>query len=93
MRGTGDEVTRAPAVTADPLADLAHADSEEALVRWAIAAMPHRNGLDDASRAALDAAFRARAQSLGASPDLILAFADDGEGAFLKAPIELGRSA
>ena len=56
-------MTRATAVTADPLADLAHADSEDALVRWAIAAMPHRNGLDDASRAALDAAFRARAQS------------------------------
>ena len=83
-------MTRAAAVTADPLADLAHVDSEEALVRWAIAAMPHRNGLDDASRAALDAAFRARVQTLGASPDLILAFADEGEGAFLKAPSSSG---
>ena len=50
-------------------------DSEDALVRWAIAALPHRNTLDEAARAALDAAFRARAETLGASPDLILAFA------------------
>jgi hypothetical protein len=77
VRGKGDDLTRAAAANADPLAELARIDSEDALVRWAIAALPHRNGLDDEPRAALDAAFRARAAAIGASPDLVLAFADD----------------
>ena len=77
MRGKVDGVTRASPAPADPLEELARIDSEDALVRWAIAALPHRSGLDDEPRAALDAAFRARAEAIGASPDLILAFADN----------------
>ena len=67
-------VTRASAAPADPLAELSRLDSADALVRWAIAALPHRSGLDEPARVALDAAFRARAEALGASPDMILAF-------------------
>ena len=77
VRGKGEGLTRAAPVPADPLEGLARIDSEDALVRWAIAALPHRNGLDDEPRAALDAAFRARAEAIGASADLILAFAED----------------
>jgi hypothetical protein len=43
----------------------------------AIAALPHRNGLDDEPRAALDEAFRARAAAISANPDLVLAFAEN----------------
>ena len=77
VRGKGDDLTRASPVPAEPLEGLARIDSEDALLHWAIAALPHRSGLDAEPRAALDAAFRARAASIGASPDLVLAFADD----------------
>ena len=70
-------MTHASPAPADPLEELARIDSEDALVRWAIAALPHRSGLDVEPREALDAAFRARAEAIGASPDLILAFADN----------------
>ncbi len=83
VRGKVEGVTRASPAPADPLEELARIDSEDALVRWAIAALPHRSGLDAQPREALDAAFRARAAAIAASPDLILAFAEDapaGEG-------------
>ena len=94
VRGKVEGVTRASPAPADPLAELARIDSEDALVRWAIAALPHRSGLDDEPRAALDAAFRARAEAIGASPDLILAFADNapaGEDPLPVAPPEFRR--
>ena len=45
VRGKVEGVTRASAAPADPLAELARLDSADALVRWAIAALPHRSGL------------------------------------------------
>ena len=92
MRGKGDDLTRAAAANADPLAELARIDSEDALVRWAIAALPHRSSLDDEPRAALDAAFRARAAVIGASADLVLAFdnAPAGESSLPVAPPNSG---
>jgi ERF superfamily len=77
VRAKVDGVTHASPAPADPLEELARIDSEDALVRWAIAALPHRSGLDAQPREALDAAFRARAAAIGASPELILAFADN----------------
>jgi ERF superfamily len=93
VRGKVDGVTRAAPAPVDPLAALARIDSEDALVRWAIAALPHRSGLDDEPRAALDEAFRARAAAIGASPDLVLAFAENapaGEGSLPVAPPDSG---
>jgi hypothetical protein len=89
-RDAGDSETPASILTTDPLADLARTDSEDALMRWAIAVLPHRNALDAEARAALDSAFRDRAETLGASPDLILAFANDREHAFLAASSKPG---
>jgi hypothetical protein len=86
LGGAADDKTPASTLTIDPLADLARTDSEDALLRWAIAVLPHRNTLDAEARAALDSAFRVRAETLGAGPDLILAFAHEGEDAFLAAP-------
>ena len=74
VRGKVEGVTRASAAPADPLTELSRLDSADALVRWAIAALPHRSGLDEPARVAFDAAFRTRAEALGASPELILAF-------------------
>jgi hypothetical protein len=88
VRGKAEGPTRAAPAPAD-LEELTRIDSEDALVRWAIAALPHRSSLDDEPRAALDAAFRARAAVIGASPDLILAFAEDvppGEGLLPSSP-------
>ena len=83
VRGKVEGITHASPEPADPLEELARIDSEDALVRWAIAALPHRSGLEVGPREALDGAFRARAAAIAASPDLILAFAEDapaGEG-------------
>jgi ERF superfamily len=77
VRGKVEGVTRAAPAPADPLEELTCIDSEDALVRWAIAALPHRSSLEDEPRAALDRAFRARAEAIGASPDLVLAFASN----------------
>jgi hypothetical protein len=89
LSATAGGETPASTLTTDPLADLTRADSEDALMRWAIAVLPHRNALEAEARVALDSAFRARAETLGASPDLILAFADR-EDAFLAAPANPG---
>ncbi len=77
VRGQVAGVKRAAPARIDLLEDLTRLDSEDALLRWAIAALPHRSGLEDEPRAALDRAFRARAEAIGASPELILAFAEN----------------
>lgn len=61
----------------DPLRDLSRVDSDDALLRWALAILPLRNRLADGARASLDEAFLARADALGTDPELLLAFRAD----------------
>jgi ERF superfamily len=59
----------------DPGGDLNRITDADSLVRWALEILPARNKLDDGQRAALDAAFVARAQAIGVDPDLLIPFA------------------
>jgi hypothetical protein len=59
----------------DPAGDLNRVTDADSLVRWALEILPARNKLDDGQRAALDAAFVARAQAIGVDPDLLIPFA------------------
>ena len=59
----------------DPGSDLANIVDADALFRWALEILPARNKLDDAQRAAFDAAFLARADEIGADPELLIPFA------------------
>jgi hypothetical protein len=54
--------------------ELAGISDPDALLRWALDALPRRNELDEEARAALDAAFLARATEIGADPELLIAF-------------------
>src|SRR4051812_2458977 len=66
---------RAPAGSVEAaMHELAAIDSADALFIWALDALPLRNNVPDASREALDAAFLARAEALGADPEVLLAF-------------------
>ena len=58
----------------DPRSDLANIADADALFRWALEILPARNKLDDAQRAAFDAAFLARADAIGADPELLIPF-------------------
>ena len=58
----------------DPARDLAHIEDADALFRWALEILPARNKLDEARRAEFDAAFLARADAIGADPELLIAF-------------------
>ena len=58
----------------DPGSDLANIVDADALFRWALEILPARNKLDDAQRAAFDAAFLARADAIGADPELLIPF-------------------
>ena len=58
----------------DPGSDLANIADADALFRWALEILPARNKLDDAQRAAFDAAFLARADAIGADPELLIPF-------------------
>ena len=58
----------------DPGSDLANIGDADALFRWALEILPARNKLDDAQRAAFDAAFLARADAIGADPELLIPF-------------------
>ena len=44
---------------------------EADLLRWAVGALPYRNTLSDTARAELDATVLARAEAIGANPDLL----------------------
>src|SRR3954467_5831106 len=67
----GPRASPLPTAAPDELAGIS--DPEE-LFRWALDALPRRNELDDEARAALDAAFLARATEIGADPELLLPF-------------------
>jgi hypothetical protein len=58
----------------DPGSDLANIADADALFRWALEILPARNKLDDAQRAAFDAAFVARADAIGADAELLIPF-------------------
>jgi hypothetical protein len=53
---------------------LARIEDADALFRWALEVLPARNKLDEARRAEFDAAFLAKADALGADPELLIAF-------------------
>ena len=61
--------------SADPESDLAKITDADTLFRWALEILPARNKLDEHQRAALDAAFLARADAVGADPELLTPFA------------------
>jgi hypothetical protein len=62
-----------PSTCPDLASELYRITDPDALLRWALDALPRRNRLNDEERAQLDAAFLARAKGLGAEPDLLLA--------------------
>ncbi|MCC2654703.1 MAG: hypothetical protein K0Q60_4870 [Microvirga sp.] len=66
-------VQTAPNTSQDFAAELAAITGADALLRWAVDALPRRNRLSDAERIQLDQAFLARAEALGADPDLLVA--------------------
>ena len=57
--------------TGDLGSELAHITDADTLFRWALEILPARNKLDQPQRAALDAAFFARADAIGADPELL----------------------
>jgi hypothetical protein len=57
------------------LGDLATIADAETLFRWALEVLLARNKLDEKERGALDAAFLAKAEALGADPELLVPFA------------------
>jgi hypothetical protein len=63
------------AFSADPSGHLVHITDADTLFRWALETLPARNKLDDEQRAALDAAFLARADAIGADPEVLMPFA------------------
>ncbi len=68
------DAARGEAGLSDPAGALGQVSDNVGLIRWAVAALPHRNTLSDEERAELDALFLARAQAIGADPDLLAAF-------------------
>ena len=54
--------------------ELEHLESTDELFRWALDNLPTRNRLSENERTALDAAFLARAEAIGAEPEVLLAF-------------------
>jgi hypothetical protein len=63
------------ASSGDPGGDLAQITDADALLRWALENLPARNKLGEHQLAALDAAFLARADAIGADPELLTPFA------------------
>jgi hypothetical protein len=63
----------------DPVGDLARIEDPEGLLQWALEILPARNKLDDARREALDAAFFAKVEAIGADPELLIPFAHRDE--------------
>ena len=77
-RGVGRRSRPSPSSfvrSADPGSDLAKITDADTLFRWALEILPARNKLDDEQRAAFDAAFLARADAIGADPELLTPFA------------------
>jgi hypothetical protein len=67
--GQGEATSRIG--TTDALAQVSHVDD---LLAWAISALPLRATLDEGQRAALDAAFVARAEAIGVDREFLVAF-------------------
>ena len=77
-RGVGRRARPSPSAfvrSADPESDLAKITDADTLFRWALEILPARNKLEEHQRAALDAAFLARADAVGADPELLTPFA------------------
>ena len=80
---SGAGVRRAPRPSPLPKAapdELAGISDPDALLRWALDALPRRNQLDEDARAALDAAFLERATAIGADPELLLPLQQGSHG-------------
>lgn len=58
----------------DPFVQLARVQDADALFRWALDALPLRNTMTEPARATLDLAFVAKAEAVGADPELLVAF-------------------
>jgi hypothetical protein len=87
-----------PARLRNPLRDLAQVQNPEALFRWALEVLPVRNKLAEEPRAALDAAFLAKADAVGTDPELLIAFGspamlDKLDGVPVAPPAPPGREA
>jgi hypothetical protein len=65
----------------DLVRDLARIEDADALLRWALDILPARNKLDETQRTKFDAAFLARADAIGADPELLIAFSPSGVSA------------
>jgi hypothetical protein len=76
---SGRKPRRSGSSRSDPVGDLARIEDSEGLLQWALEILPARNKLDDARREALDAAFLARAETIGADPELLIPFAQRSE--------------
>jgi hypothetical protein len=70
--------SESPSTCPDLASELEGITDPDALLRWALDALPRRNRLNDKERAQLDAAFLARAEALGTEPDLLLALSPCG---------------
>jgi hypothetical protein len=73
-RRSGRKARRSSFSRPDPVGDLSRIEDPEALLQWALKILPARNKLDDARREVLDAAFLARAETIGADPELLIPF-------------------
>jgi hypothetical protein len=71
---SGRKARRSSFSRSDPVGDLARIEDSEGLLQWALEILPARNKLDDARREVLDAAFFARAEAIGADPELLIPF-------------------
>jgi hypothetical protein len=78
-RKSGRKARRSSFSRSDPVGDLVRIEDSEGLLQWALEILPARNKLDDARREVLDAAFLARAEAIGADPELLIPFADRSE--------------
>src|SRR5215207_8418905 len=62
-----------PSTCEGQIPDFEHITDADTLFRWALDALPRRNRMSGEERAQVDQAFLARAEALGAKPDLLLA--------------------
>ena len=81
----------APRPVTELLEELAGIDDAEALLAWALAMLPLRNGFDETARAKLDAAFLARAEALGAESEVLFPSGSHGLGVFDPSNPQRGR--
>jgi hypothetical protein len=68
------EVKPPPTRSGDPFLDIVTIADADELLEWALEILPVRNRMPEDRRAALDRDFLAKAQELGADPDVLVAF-------------------